>query len=78
MLLQLGENNNLKLEDYKNISTPVLLLLGEKDKMISLEGIVGVQDALPNATFKLLAGVPHPIEQVNASLLSSLIKEFIN
>lgn len=78
MLLELGENNTLKSEDYRNISIPGLLLLGDKDKMISLEETVAVQKALPNATFKLLAGVPHPIEQVDVNLLSSLIKEFIN
>jgi pimeloyl-ACP methyl ester carboxylesterase len=77
MLLQLGENNTLKLEDYSNISIASLLLLGDKDKMISLEETAAVQKALPNATFQLLAGVPHPIEQVDVNLLSSLIKEFI-
>ena len=77
MLLQLGADNTFKLEDYKNISSPSLLLLGEKDKMISLEETVAVQKALPNATFKLLAGMPHPIEQADVNLLSLLIKEFV-
>jgi len=77
MLLQLGINNTLKLEDYTNISVPCLLLLGDKDKMITLEETVAVQRALANAEFKLLPDTAHPIEQVDISLLSSLIGGFV-
>jgi pimeloyl-ACP methyl ester carboxylesterase len=77
MLLELGKNNILKLEDYKEISIPCLLLLGDKDKMISLEETVAVHKALPNATFKSLPDTNHPIEQIDVNLLSSLIREFV-
>ena len=78
MLLQLGANNTLQLKDYQTIQNRCLLMLGDKDKMITLDETIAVQRALPNAEFKLLPGTPHPIEQVDLRLLSDLIKEFIN
>ena len=78
MLLQLGISNKLQLKDYPNISAPCLLLLGDKDKIISADETVAVQRALPDATFKLLPGTPHPIEQVDMKLLCSSIKDFFN
>jgi len=78
MLLQLGKNNTMKLEDYKDISVPCLLLLGDKDKMITLEETVAVRGALSNAEFKFLPNTPHPIEQVDENLLSSIIRGFVD
>ena len=77
MLLQLGLNNTLQLEDYTKISTPCLLLLGDKDRMITVDETIAVQRALPHSEFKLLPGVPHPVEQVDTRMLSSLIDEFL-
>ena len=37
LLEQLGKNNALQLADYTGIDTPALLLLGDRDKMITLE-----------------------------------------
>jgi esterase/lipase len=78
MLRQLGENNTLKPEDYKDISTPCLILLGDKDKMITVEETVAVNNALLHSEFKILPKTPHPIEQVDVDMLSSLIKGFLN
>jgi hypothetical protein len=78
MLLKLGKNNVLKVEDYKNISIPCLLLLGDKDKTVTVEETGAVHRALPVAIFKLLADTAHPIEQVNTDLLFKMISEFFN
>jgi hypothetical protein len=77
MLLQLGQHNTLQLPDYKNIITECLLLLGDQDKMVTVDETIAVQKALPNAGFKLLPGTPHPIEQVHATMLASIITDFI-
>ena len=78
MLLQLGISNKLQLKDYPNILSPCLLLLGDRDKMISADETVAVQRSLPKAEFKLLPDTPHPIEQVDMKLLTRLIKDFLN
>ena len=77
MLLQLGTSNKLQLKDYPNIASPCLLLLGDRDKMISADETLAVQRALPKAEFRLLPDTPHPIDQVDVQLLHSLIKDFL-
>ena len=76
--LQPGISNKLQLKDYTNITSPCLLLLDDRDKMISRDETVAVQRALPNAEFRLLPDIPHAIEQVNTQLICSSIKAFLN
>lgn len=75
MLLQLGQQNALQLDDYKSISTECLLLLGDKDKMVTVDETVAVAKALPHAGYRSLPDTPHPIEQVNVSMLAGIIKD---
>lgn len=78
MLIQLGNQNSLQPADYKTINSACLLLLGDKDKMVTAEETMAVQKALPNAAFRLLPDTPHPIEQVDHQMLASIIDEFIS
>ena len=78
MLLQLGKQNALQLADYSAISTPCLLLLGDNDKMVTLDETTAVKEALPNAKFQLLTNTPHPIEQADVNRLASVIDSFID
>lgn len=78
MLLQMGKENPLQLSDYTTIATPVLLLLGEHDKMVSREETTAVQQQLPNADFQLLQNTAHPIEKADIHLLASVIRNFCN
>ena len=76
MLLQMGKENPLQLRDYSNIRQPVLLLLGDNDKMVTREETEAVQQALPNGRFQLLEQTSHPIEKVNTAVLAGIILEF--
>ncbi|AEV99067.1 alpha/beta hydrolase [Niastella koreensis] len=77
LLINLGKNNTLQLEDYTSITTPSVVLLGDRDKMVTLEETLAVYKQLPNAQFGVLPGTPHIFEQVNLSLLAYLIKGFM-
>lgn len=77
LLINLGNRNTLQLEDYTSITTPSMLLLGDRDKMVTLEETLAVYKQLPNAQFGVLPGTPHMFEQVNLSLLAYLIKGFM-
>lgn len=77
MLLEMGKNNTLKKEDYTSIYTPILLLLGDRDKMVSYEETLNVYKDLSNGQMGVLPNTPHPIEKVDTSLLSFFIKRFI-
>lgn len=78
MLLQMGKENPLQLSDYATITIPVLLLLGDTDKMVSREETAAVQEQLPNADFQLLQNTAHPIEKTDIHLLASVVRNFCN
>jgi pimeloyl-ACP methyl ester carboxylesterase len=77
MLLAMGKDNPLKPEDYDQITTPCLLLLGDRDKMVTLDETVGVYKKLPAGQLGVLPATPHALEQVSIKLLSQLIRKFI-
>jgi pimeloyl-ACP methyl ester carboxylesterase len=77
LLTGLGKQNTLQPEDYASINTPGLLLLGDRDKMVTLEETVAIYKQLPAGQLGMLPGTPHPYEQVNVKLLAFLIHEFL-
>lgn len=78
MLQQLGEKNVFQPEDYASIHTPALVMLGDKDKMVSLEETIAVYKQLPNAQMAMLPATQHPIEQANLPALAYFISYFLN
>jgi pimeloyl-ACP methyl ester carboxylesterase len=74
MLIEMGRDNPLKPEDYKEIRIPCLIMLGDRDKMVTLEETVTVYKSLADAQMAVLPGTPHPVEQVDPALVSYLIE----
>jgi esterase/lipase len=77
MLTEMGINNPLIIEDYPSIEMPVLLLLGDRDKMVTLDETVLVYKALPNAQMGIIPDTQHPIEQVDNHMLAYHINHFL-
>lgn len=77
MIENLGRNNTLKTEDYTSVTTHCLLLLGDRDKMVTLDETVAVYKQLPNAQLGILPNTPHPLEQVDNTLLSFILHRFL-
>lgn len=77
MLLNLGADNTLKPEDYKDIQNKSLILLGDKDKMVTMEETISVYRALPDAGMGILPDTHHPIEQVDMDMLAYFIARFV-
>ncbi|WP_127132602.1 alpha/beta fold hydrolase [Pseudoflavitalea rhizosphaerae] len=75
MLTALGNRNSLVIEDYPQVQTEILLVQGDKDRMVTLEETIAVYRALPanSARLCVLPGTPHPLEQVDLNLLVMLI-----
>lgn len=73
MMIIMGGQNPLQGDDFKNITIPVLLLLGDRDRMVSFEETIQVYKLLPDAGFGVLPHTPHPAELVNAQLLTAII-----
>lgn len=78
MLTELGKDNTLKPVDYTTINVPSLIMIGDRDRMVSLEETVAVYKQLPSAAFAVLPATPHPIEQVDVDLLSMHIHRFLS
>lgn len=73
MMLAMGDHNPLQPDDYKNITTPVLILLGDRDKMVTFEETIQIYKLLPDAGLGVLPHTPHPAELVNAQLVAAII-----
>ncbi|RYD76507.1 MAG: abhydrolase domain-containing 18 [Sphingobacteriales bacterium] len=77
MLLSLGIRNALALADYKEINTPCLLMLGDKDKMVSLQETADVYAQIPQASLAVLPQMQHPIEKADNVLLKFHLERFL-
>lgn len=76
MLLEMGKDNPVKPADLALVQTPVLLLQGDRDKMVPLEELLAVYRQLPDVRLSVLPDTPHALEQVDIPLLTFLIKQF--
>lgn len=63
----------LKLE---NINSEVLIGIGDRDKMVSLEETISAYRSLANGKLVVLPGTPHPLEMVNTEKLTEEIISF--
>ncbi|MBK7309184.1 MAG: alpha/beta hydrolase [Chitinophagaceae bacterium] len=77
MLIEMGKDNPLKPGDYLAIQHPVLLMLGDRDKMVTLDETVEVYKNLPMAQLAILPDTAHPIEMVNQARLALEIRSFL-
>jgi pimeloyl-ACP methyl ester carboxylesterase len=77
MLTAMGKDNPLRSEAYKNIPHRSLIMLGDRDKMVTLAETIEVYQLLPNAALSVLPNTPHPIEAVSTARLSFEIRSFL-
>ncbi|MCE3281598.1 MAG: alpha/beta hydrolase [Chitinophagaceae bacterium] len=77
MLLEMSRNSPLREEDFSHIYLPVVVMLGDGDKMVTLDESTTVANMLPAGQFRLLTGTPHPLEQVNAQMLAGEIQKIL-
>ena len=71
-------NSPLQSSDYSNINTLVQLMVGDQDKMVSIEETVDAFRNIPGARLAVLPGTPHPFEKADLELLQSLVKRYIS
>ncbi len=77
MMLELGANPALKIEDYSDINCPVQIMVGDKDVMVSLEESIAVYRRLKNASFAVLPNVIHPIDRIRPEILITHSTDFL-
>lgn len=77
LMIDLGKNPPLK-DNLASINTPVQIMVGDKDNMVTLEESTHVYRSLPNAKLAVLPETKHPMDKVRPQLLLNLIKDFWN
>ena len=75
MMLAMGKQPPLGPVHYAKLNIPLTLLLGQADRMVTLEETTAVAHYAPQAQVRVLPNTPHPLEKVEAGLLVTAIKE---
>lgn len=75
MMLSLGKNPVIRESDFEEINVPVLISIGDKDVMISIEESVFAFRKIPNCLFYVMPNTVHPIEKVDINQVSYHIKK---
>lgn len=73
LMRRLGRNPLLTNEHFQSINIPVTLCLGSKDNMVTQEETEKVRTQIKTVQFRLLDGIPHPIQMIDSNELSRLI-----
>lgn len=73
MMIEMGKENPLHADALRSITVPALILLGDRDRMVSFEETVQVYKLLPEAAFGVLPNTPHPAELVNPDVISTIV-----
>lgn len=74
LMLELGRNPLLAADTLKKVTIPVSLNLGADDTMVTKDETLAIDQLLPNSTFRVIEGVPHPIQMIEIEQLVTLIK----
>lgn len=74
---QLGELNYLEPAQLGNVQQQVLVAIGDRDKMVTLEETLTAYRSFPKAQLAILPGTPHPLEKMDVHMLANLINRFL-
>lgn len=76
MLIGMGKGDKLFDEDFEKIENGVLLGVGDKDKMVSLEETLDVYKKLKNGNMLVMPDTQHPFENISIDRIVYEIKSF--
>ena len=76
LMTGLGDQPVLTTEDFQKIEQPILISIGDKDTMVSLEETIDVYRKLKHGYLLVLPATPHPIEKVDMKRLAEEINLF--
>ena len=78
MMLGLGKQSALSLEEFGELKCPIAVGLGDKDKMIPISDAITIKNAIPNGCLDILPYTQHPIDRVKTELLAGRLKYFFD
>lgn len=74
---ELGRNDYLAVQHLSALPHQVLVSIGDRDKMVTLDETVKAYKAFPNSQLAVLPDTPHPFERMNLQRLAQLINPFL-
>ncbi len=77
MMHHLGMQPALTAEQLAQVQIPVLVSVGDRDNMVTLEETIGAYRALPNAQLLVLPDTRHPLETIEPAILAQAIRQFM-
>jgi pimeloyl-ACP methyl ester carboxylesterase len=77
LMSEMPNGKALTKSDFKNIPNEILILIGDEDKMVTIEESEQTSRQLPNAKHYILENTPHPIEMVDVKMLANIILDFL-
>lgn len=78
MMQDLGNGAGLSSAELTAIKHPVLINIGDEDRMVSVDESRASATALPNGQLQIMPGFQHPLEKADLDILSGVIVGFIN
>jgi pimeloyl-ACP methyl ester carboxylesterase len=75
MMLALGNGKASTDADFKRITVPCFMGVGDQDTMVSREETQQVTALIPNAQFYLLENTIHPVDKLDFEKVAKLIQE---
>jgi pimeloyl-ACP methyl ester carboxylesterase len=78
MMLDLGREPALPIGDLADVAHRVMVGVGDRDKMVSIEETLAAYRQLPNGRLMVLPDTPHPLEKVSQERLAREIAEFFH
>jgi pimeloyl-ACP methyl ester carboxylesterase len=75
LMLNLSKKEYLKESSLSKINIPVTIGVGSADKMVKESESRKIVKLLPNSKFSLLEDIPHPIDQIDPSIIANYILE---
>ncbi len=77
MMEAMGNGERLSKEDFTKINCKVVLGIGTKDHMVSLEETEDIHMLLPQSEYIRLDGVKHVLERINPEIIQQFILEYM-
>jgi predicted dienelactone hydrolase len=78
MMLELGNGETFTETQLKEINVPVVLSIGSKDHMVSIDETAHISSLLPNARLLVLEDWTHPVEKLDTARIKQELSDFFN
>ena len=77
MMINLGNDPELNSEDFESIDNEILLSVGDRDNMVTIEETVDVYRKLKKGSLLVIPDTHHPIEKISVERLNFEIINFL-